>query len=143
MVEQPSVIISAFADEAANRKTALEQMSALSAIGLRYYSPRFIDVDGNGVVKHVVELDDSEYAALRDFHSEYGMSVTSIGSRVGKIKLLDVDDGSHNKYVSIDEYLDTEVAATIRAAQELDTKQDNLKLRGHKVRASLGLCLRP
>ena len=122
MVEKPSVIISAFADEAANRKTALEQMSALSAIGLRYYSPRFIDVDGSGEVKHVVELTESEYSALRDFHSEYGMSVTSIGSRVGKIKLLDVDDGSHNKYVPIDEYLDTEVAATIRAAKELDTK---------------------
>ena len=31
----PSILLSAFADEAANRKTALEQFSALAAIGLR------------------------------------------------------------------------------------------------------------
>ena len=116
------VIISAFADEAANRKTALEQMTALSAIGLSYYSPRFIDIDGSGTVKHVVELTDDEYRVLRDLHSEYGMHVTSIGSRVGKVKLLDVDDGSHNKFVEISEYLDTEVAITINAAKELGTK---------------------
>lgn len=122
MNEKPTVIISAFADEAANRKTAIEQMSALSAIGLTYYSPRFIDVEASGEVKHVVELNDSEYSSLRDLHSEYGMNVTSIGSRVGKVKLRDVDDGSHNKFVPIDEYIDTEVAATVRAAKELDTK---------------------
>ncbi len=44
MTSKPSVIISAFADEAANRRTALEQMTALAAIGLKNYSPRFIDV---------------------------------------------------------------------------------------------------
>lgn len=116
------IIISAFADEAANRRTVLEQMTALSSIGLSYYSPRFIDIENNGTVKHVVELSDAEYASLRDYHSEYGMSVTSIGSRVGKIKLVDVDDGSHNKFVEINEYLDTEVAITIAAAKELGTR---------------------
>ena len=116
------IIISAFADEAANRRTVLEQMTALSSIGLSYYSPRFIDIENNGTIKHVVELSDDEFSTLRDYHSEYGMSVTSIGSRVGKIKLLDVDDGSHNKYVEIGEYLDTEVAMTVKAAKELGTK---------------------
>ena len=116
------VILSAFADEAANRKSALEQMAALAAIGLRYYSPRFIDVAGSGQVKHVVELNDDELAALKKLHSEYGMSVTSIGARIGKVKLLDVDDGTHNKYVPLDQYLETEVASTIRVAQALETK---------------------
>ena len=55
------VLLSAFADEAANRKTAIEQLSALSAIGLRYYSLRFIDIDGTGAVKHVVEMLDDAY----------------------------------------------------------------------------------
>ena len=50
IMSDPLVLISAFADEAANHKTALEQMTALSAIGLRYYSPRFIDVNGSGEV---------------------------------------------------------------------------------------------
>lgn len=116
------VIISAFADEAANHKTAIEQLAALSAIGLSYYSPRFVDVSGSGEVKHVVELSDAEYASLKTLHAEYGMSVTSIGSRVGKVKLLDKDDGSHNKFVPFQEYLETEVAATIRAAHALETK---------------------
>ncbi|WP_437188210.1 sugar phosphate isomerase/epimerase family protein [Planctomicrobium sp. SH668] len=117
-----SVYLSAFADEAANRKTAIEQMAALSALGLRYYSPRFVDVLGNGQVKHVVELNEAELAELNKIHAEYGMSVTSIGSRIGKIKLLDQDDGSHNKFVPFEEYMQGEVANTIRAALALNAK---------------------
>jgi hypothetical protein len=118
----PSVILSAFADEAANRKTALEQMSALAAIGLRFYSPRFIDVSGAGQVKHVVDLDKHETQSLKKLQAEYGMSVTSIGARIGKVKLVDVDDGSHNKFVPFKKYLQTEVATTIKQAQALETK---------------------
>ena len=139
MAERPRVLISAFADEAANRKTALEQMSALAAIGLRYYSPRFIDVEGAGQVRHVVELSKEQYKALRDLQAEYGMSVTSIGSRVGKVKLQDVADGSHNKYVPFEQYLETEVAATIRAAHELGTKL----IRGFSFYHPLGKDPRP
>lgn len=116
------VILSAFADEAANHKTAIEQMAALAAIGLNYYSPRFVDVTGSGQVKHVVELSDSEYAALKTLHAEFGMHVTSIGSRVGKVKLLDQPDSSHNKFVPFGKYLETEVAQTLRAALALETK---------------------
>ncbi len=122
MTNRPSVLISAFADEAANHRTALEQMTALAAMGLRSYSPRFIDLAGDGNVQHVVDLSADQYARLNDFHSEYGISVTSIGARVGKIKLLDVDDGSHNAFVEQDEYLSGEVAKTIAAAKALDAK---------------------
>ncbi len=122
MADNPKVIISAFADEAANHKTAIEQMCALAAIGLKYYSPRFIDVHGTGEVKHVVDLNKSDLKALTKLHEEYGMQVTSIGARLGKVKLLDVDDGSHNKFVPFEKYLKTELASTIRAAQALDTK---------------------
>ena len=48
------VLLSALADEAAFHLTAVEQFSALAAIGLEYYSLRFIDV-GNGV-KNVMKL---------------------------------------------------------------------------------------
>ncbi|NLF08089.1 MAG: sugar phosphate isomerase/epimerase, partial [Pirellulaceae bacterium] len=48
MTEKPRVILSGFADEAANQKTAEQQFSAFSALGLQYYSLRFIDV-GEGV----------------------------------------------------------------------------------------------
>lgn len=122
MASKPSVIISAFADEAANYRTALEQMTALAAIGIRNYSPRFIDVMGDGTIEHVVDLAPEKLERLKEYHAEYGISVTSIGARVGKVKLLDVDDGSHNKYVPQDEYLAGEVASTIKAAKALDTK---------------------
>lgn len=121
-MSNPQILMSAFADEAANHKTALEQFSALAAVGLRYYSPRFLDVDSSGVVKHVVDLKKSEYKQLNKLHDEFGMSVTSIGSRIGKVKLQDVDDGSHNKYIPIAKYLKTEVKSTIEAALALDTK---------------------
>ncbi|MBL8818371.1 MAG: sugar phosphate isomerase/epimerase [Planctomyces sp.] len=122
MASKPSVIISAFADEAANRRTALEQMTALAAIGIRNYSPRFIDVLGDGKIEHVVDLSEEKLDRLLQYHAEYGVSVTSIGARVGKVKLLNVDDGSHNKYVPFDEYLNGEVAKTIRVARKLGTK---------------------
>ncbi len=122
MMRRSSVIISAFADEAANRRTALEQMTALAAIGIRYYSPRFIDVTGEGRVEHVTELSDAKLETLKKFHAEYGVSVTSIGSRLGKVKLLNIDDGSHNRFVPFDEYLAGDVAKTIHAAKALDTK---------------------
>ncbi len=122
MTDRPAVLLSAFADEAANHRTALEQMTALAAIGLRNYSPRFIDLDGSGTVQHVVDLLPEQYERLRQWHDEYGMKVTSIGARVGKVKLLDVDDGSHNAFVPIDDYLQGEVAKTIRAAKELDAR---------------------
>jgi len=121
-MSKPSVIISAFADEAANRRTAIEQMTALAAVGIRWYSPRFIDVTGEGRVEHVTELSDEKLLQLSGLHAEYGVSVTSIGSRLGKVKLLDVDDGSHNKFVPFEQYLQGDVARTIRAAKALGTK---------------------
>jgi hypothetical protein len=43
MSEQPSVILSGFGDESANQKTAEQQFAAFAAMGLQYYSLRFID----------------------------------------------------------------------------------------------------
>lgn len=122
MPQNPSVILSAFADEGARYKTALEQMTALAALGLKYYSPRFIDVPGTGKIEHVTELSDENLAKLNAMHAEYGISVTSIGARIGKVKLLDIADTSHNKYVAPADYLAGEVARTIRVAKALNTK---------------------
>lgn len=122
MTTRPSIVLSAFADEAANAKTAVEQLSVLAALGLRYYSPRFVDVAGSNKVKHVTELEPDELARLKSLQDQYGMRVTSIGSRLGKVKLQDVDDGTHNKYVTDDAYRETDVAMTIRAAKALDAR---------------------
>ena len=77
-MSNPSILLSAFADEAANRKTALEQFSALSAIGLHYYSPRFIDLNSTGEVQHVVDLGPRNWKTLVRLQDEFGLSVTSI-----------------------------------------------------------------
>lgn len=122
MADTPHILLSAFADEAANRKTALEQLSALAAIGWRYYSPRFVDVRGDGQVQHVVELSKPELKRLAELHAEYDTRVASIGSRIGKVKLLDVEDGTRNRFVPFKTYLRTEVAATIQAAHALGAK---------------------
>ncbi|QDT50938.1 Xylose isomerase-like TIM barrel [Symmachiella dynata] len=120
MSQNPKVILSAFADEGAVSKTAIEQMATLSALGLEYYSPRFVDVSGE--VKNVMALTKQEIKKLNKLHADYGMHVTSIGSPIGKVKLLDVDDGSHNKFVPFKKYLATDVKTAIDRANQLDTK---------------------
>ena len=58
MSSNPRVILTGFADEAANQKTAVQQFSAFAALGLQYYSIRFIDVGGG--IKNVMQLTKSE-----------------------------------------------------------------------------------
>jgi sugar phosphate isomerase/epimerase len=120
MPENPEVILSAFADEAAHDKTAAEQFSAMAALGLQYYSIRFIDV-GHGV-KNVMDLTRSEWTKSRHLQDAYGMNVASIGSPIGKLKLLDVEDGTQNRYVPFQKYLDRDVNHVCEVAHAFETK---------------------
>lgn len=115
-----SVIITGFADESAFSKKANEQFAALAAIGLQYYSIRFVDV-GNGI-KNVMMLDNAEIKTLQEMHLEYGLSVSSIGSPIGKVKLLDVDDGTSNKFIPFDKYLAEDVQTACDRAEAFDCK---------------------
>ncbi|QDU97833.1 sugar phosphate isomerase/epimerase family protein [Lignipirellula cremea] len=120
MAEQATVILSGFADEAANQKTAEQQFSAFAALGLQFYTIRFVDV-GNGV-KNVMELTTAEVTKLRHLEDEYGLNVSSIGSPIGKVKLLDVDDKSKNRYVPFAQYLEKDVAKACELAHAFETK---------------------
>lgn len=120
MPEKPQVVLSGFADEAANHKTAVEQFAAFAAVGLQYYSLRFVDV-GNGI-KNVMDLTKAEITKLRHLEDEYGMNVASIGSPIGKVKLRDVDDGTSNRYVPFDQYLKKDVAHACELAHAFETK---------------------
>jgi sugar phosphate isomerase/epimerase len=120
MPAQPQVVLSGFADESANQKTAVEQFAAFAAIGLQYYSLRFVDV-GNGV-KNVMDLTKAEVTKLRHLEDEYGMNVASIGSPIGKVKLQDVDDGTSNRFVAFDQYLKKDVARACELAHAFETK---------------------
>lgn len=120
MPVKPQVIISGFADEAANQKTAEQQFAALAALGLQYYTIRFIDA-GKGV-KNVMELSKSEIGKVRRLQGEYGLNVSSLGSPIGKVKLVDVDDGTHNRYVPFKQYLARDVQKACRLAHAFETK---------------------
>ena len=120
MPSQPKVILSGFADEAANQKTAEQQFAAFAAMGLQYYTIRFIDA-GNGV-KNVMKLTKSEINTIRRLEGEYGLNVASLGSPIGKVKLLDVDDGTHNAFVKFARYLKKDVAKACELAHAFETK---------------------
>jgi sugar phosphate isomerase/epimerase len=118
--QQPSVILSGFGDEAANQKTAEQQFAAFAALGLQYYSLRFIDA-GQGI-KNVMQLTKSEITKIRHLEDEYGLNVATIGSPIGKVKLLDQEDGTKNRFVPFKKYLNDEVKKACDLAHAFETK---------------------
>ncbi len=120
MPHPPQVILSGFADEASARKAAVEQFAAFAALGLQYYSIRFIDV-GSGI-KNAMKLTRPEIQKVRRLQGEFGLSVSSLGSPIGKVKLRDVDDGTTNAYVPLKRYLAGDVARACRLAHALGTR---------------------
>jgi len=114
------ILLSGFADEAANEKLAVQQYSAFAALGLRYYSIRFIDA-GQGI-KNVMQLSEPEIQHLVKMQSDYGLRVSSIGSPIGKVKLLDVDDGTSNRFVPFETYLKEDVATACDRAEAFGAK---------------------
>lgn len=114
------VVLSGFADEAANDKLAVQQFAALAAAGLQHYSIRFIDV-GEGI-KNSMLLSKGELKTVVKLQQEYGLSVATMGSPIGKVRLLDVDDGTNNKYIPFKKYLQTDVKHACEVANTLGTK---------------------
>lgn len=120
MSGNPQVLLSGFADESANQKTAEQQFCAFAALGLQYYSLRFIDV-GHGI-KNVMQLTKSEISKIRHLQDEYALNVSSIGSPIGKVKLQDVDDGTKNRFVPFARYLERDVRQACELAHAFETK---------------------
>src|SRR5271165_6129182 len=120
MNETPRVILSGFADESTSSKTAVEQFVAFAALGMQYYSIRFIDA-GQGV-KNVMKLSVAEIQKIRQLQNEYGLNVSSIGSPIGKIKLVDSEDGTKNTFIPFEKYLATEVQKACELAHAFETK---------------------
>ncbi len=119
-MSKPSIILSGFADECANEKTFDQQFSAFAALGMRYFSIRFIDA-GNGI-KNVMGLEKDELETVKQKISEYGLSVSSLGSPIGKAKLCDVDDGTTNSFKPFDQYLAEDVNRACELTNSLGAK---------------------
>lgn len=120
MATSRGILLSALADEASFNLTAVEQFSSLAALGLEYYSLRFVDV-GRGV-KNVMDLSLREVQDLRHLEDTYGLNVASIASPIGKVKLVDVDDGTSNRFVPFKKYLAKDVVKACERAHAFETK---------------------
>src|SRR5260221_2768258 len=116
----PQVIVSGFCDEAALHKTAVEQVSAFAALGWHYYSLRFIDA-GRGV-RNVMKLSTAEIQKVRHLEDEYDLNVSSIGSPIGKVKLLDKVDGTENAFVPFAKHLAKDVARACQLNHAFEAK---------------------
>jgi sugar phosphate isomerase/epimerase len=116
----PPVLLSGFADEAANNKTIEQQFCAFAALGLRYYTIRFMDA-GDGI-QNVMLLSPEAIDRVLKLQGEYGLQVSSIGSPIGKVKLLDVEDGTSNRYIPFQDYLQRDVRRACELANTFGTK---------------------
>lgn len=119
-MKNENLILSGFSDESANQKTIDQQFSALSALGLQHLSLRFIDA-GSGT-KNLMDLDEPEVDRVNEKLVEYNLQVSSIGSPIGKVKLLDVDDGTVNRFLPFEEYLENEVGKACDLAIRFGSK---------------------
>src|SRR2546423_6439420 len=120
MTSDPEVILTGLADEGPVSKRAEEQLALTRGLGLSYYSLRFVDVGGG--VKNAMQLTDAEVQRLQALHAEFEVRVSSLASPIGKVKLLDVDDGTSNRYVAFERYLKGDVARAIDLARAFGTK---------------------
>ena len=91
MNDQPSVILSGFGDEAANQKTAEQQFAAFAALGLTYYSLRFIDA-GQGI-KNVMQLSKAEITRIRHLEDEYSFFLLAKNVQVLRIGVGELSAG--------------------------------------------------
>lgn len=82
--------ISGFSDEIA--ESIVEQFTVLNKLNIRYFEPRGIDG------KNIAALSDEEVQQLKEKMNQYGISVSSIGSPIGKVKLEDSFDEHFEKF---------------------------------------------
>jgi sugar phosphate isomerase/epimerase len=119
-MDSPQVILSGFADESAEGSVAAEQFAVFAALGLHYYTIRFVDA-GRGT-KNIMDLSRAEIQRTRHLQDAYGLNVSSLGSPLGKIKLVDIHDGSDNRFVEFKKYLAKDVPRACELAHAFETK---------------------
>ncbi len=115
------LVVSGFCDEISSSKNIGEQFAVATALGLTHVSLRFVDV-GTGP-KNVLQLNDAELDIVSEKLVEYDLRVASLGSPIGKVKLVDDDDGSANVFRPADDYLQVEVDRAIAICRRLGTRR--------------------
>ncbi len=123
MRESTSVILSGFADEAATKNWPFSNSPRSPPLVSNTNSIRFIDV-GSGI-KNSMALTADELQTVCKLQAEYGLKVATVGSPIGKVKLLEVDDGTANRYVPFKQYLETEVQHALRSGFDVGDEVDS------------------
>jgi sugar phosphate isomerase/epimerase len=113
-------LISGFSDEICQDKNLVTQLAVCAALGMEFVTLRFLDLGGG--VQNISTVTDSQVVSIRERLDEFGLRVSSIGSPLGKIKLLDQEDGTKNAFRSADEYLNRDVRRCCELAQQLECK---------------------
>lgn len=108
-MSQPSVILSAFLDEGVpveNFKDLDQQLIVGQAVGLKYWTPRFIYHEDAGQNVNIVMLPDEKVKEVAERSEKAGFKIGCIGTAVGKVKLEDVDDGNKAPYKTHAEHME-------------------------------------
>lgn len=116
----PEVLLTGFADEAAPDKSLLQQVTTFAALGLRYMTVRFVNL-GDGA-KNAVTLTVDEARQVRSLAADYGLQISSLGSPLGKVKLLEIEDGTASPFRPWTEYLRSDVPRACEIAEVLGTR---------------------
>lgn len=96
-----TVILSAFLDESVpveDRKDLEQQLLVGQALGLKYWTPRFVYDAAAGANANLVTLAPEKVRAIAARSRELGFRIGCIGTAVGKVKLVDVSDGNAAPY---------------------------------------------
>lgn len=97
MTDSPPVLLSAFLDEGVpveDRKDLDQQLIIGQALGLTYWTPRFIYDETTGQNANIVTLSDSQLRDVVCKSAAAGFTIGCIGTAIGKVKLEDVEDGN-------------------------------------------------
>lgn len=103
-----TVIVSAFLDEGVpveNSKDIEQQLLVGQALGLKYWTPRFVFDAESGTNRNIVTMDDAKVKAIAARSRELGFRIGCIGTAIGKVKLADVADGNAAPFKSHGEHL--------------------------------------
>ncbi len=104
-----TVILSAFLDEsvpAENRKDLEQQLLVGQALGLKYWTPRFVYDPEAGANLNVATLPPEKVRAVAARSRELGFRIGCLGTALGKVKLADVNDGNAAPYRTHAEHME-------------------------------------
>ena len=118
-MSKQKVILTGFADEGqvSTGRGAVDDVPRVGAVVLQ---PEVHRRRRRGEKRHVV--DRRRGGAVAELLEEFEINVSSIGSPLGKVKLLDADDGTHNRYVPFERYVAESMPRAVELVQAFGAK---------------------